>query len=154
MKLQDYAPYYIGCRCFNTWLPEGHEQYDNGWILGGFILNSSKPYCLENEDKDTWTDSIKPILRLVEDMTDDDIKLFFEYDRLIRLYRDVSFSRFMGGITVNYSVETEDEGWYPQSYDFHFHKLSSLQLHRLLKAGFDMFSLIKNGLAVDSKTLM
>ena len=156
MELKDYVHYYIGCKVQHEFITKTKNVELRYGILMGLHTSEIINRCylqFDSYSDSVRFDSIKPILRLVEDMTDEDIKSFIEYERLIRIYKEVSFSRFIGGITVNYSVETEDEGWYPQSHDFHFKELSSLQLHRLLKAGFDMFSLIKNGLAIYSKTL-
>jgi hypothetical protein len=73
-RLQDYAQYYIGCRCFNTWFPESDENYNNNWKLVGFRSDSEKPYGLENDEDYTWSDSIKLILRKLEDITEEEKK--------------------------------------------------------------------------------
>lgn len=153
MKLQDYAHYYIGASCFNTWFTPDHDAYDAGWKLSGIRTDNEKCYMLENETDVTWVDRIALKLRRLEDMTEEDIKSFIEYDRLIKLYHNVSFNFYNNCITVHYSVDTEDEGLYPQSHEIHLFKLTPLQFHRLVKAGFDMFSLIKNGLAIGIKTI-
>lgn len=67
MKLQDYAHYYIGCRCFNTWFPESHPEYNNNWILCGYNKAAGKPYHLENKEEETRTNSAKLILHRIED---------------------------------------------------------------------------------------
>jgi hypothetical protein len=125
MNLKDYAHYYIGCKCFNTWFPEGHEQYDNDWILGGFILNSSKPYCLENSDKDTWTDSIKPILRKLDDITNEECEA----------YNDIMF-------TCHSVNKLQDQM-----------KTQAALTNYLLSLHFDLHGLITLGLAIDVETL-
>lgn len=130
MDFKDYAPYYIGCRCFNTWFPEGHKQYDKGWKLMGVCpayARNGKPYLLENEDDYTWTDSIKPILRHLSDMTKE------ETDELEKIK----------GTKVVYRSHLPMEIKYDTPETFHW----------MLKKQFDLFSLIENSLAIDSKTL-
>lgn len=61
LKLQHYAPYYIDCKCINTWFPPNHEAHNAGWELMGFRQNNTKCYLLHNETDETWTDSIKLI---------------------------------------------------------------------------------------------
>src|SRR5882672_10792825 len=71
-KLLDYIHYYIGCRCLNTWFPESHPEYNNNWTLVGVCIKHGKPYKLENDDSDTGTNSIKPILRKINSMSWDE----------------------------------------------------------------------------------
>lgn len=85
MNLKDYAPYYLGCRCLNTWFPEGHEMYDRGWQLKAIDTYSDNPYGLNCYAEFTWTDSIKLILRKLEDCP-------FEIGEM-RLIRDSITSR-------------------------------------------------------------
>jgi len=72
MKLQDYIHYYIGVECLNTWFTPDHECYKEGWKLEGYRTTSQKCYFLENETDNTWTDSIKPILRRLISLTEDE----------------------------------------------------------------------------------
>jgi triacylglycerol esterase/lipase EstA (alpha/beta hydrolase family) len=69
MELKDYIQYYIGCRCVNSWFPEDHDMYNANWVLEAYCSKDIKPYKLDNENTFTWTDSIKPILRKLEDMS-------------------------------------------------------------------------------------
>ncbi len=152
MNLQDYAQFYIGCRCLNTWFPESHEMHDNGWVLNG-VSKGINPYELENETHNTHTSSIKLILRRLEDITDDEIKEFIGWNKLNEMYVNVSFERGNFGIIVHYSIDAGDQGVYKQSHNITFHSFSPKEWHYLLSKGFDLFFLIKNGLAIDSKTL-
>lgn len=123
MELKDVIHYYIGCRCFNTWFPEGHEEYDRNWKLEGYRADSIKPYCLGTFSHDTWTDSIKPILRRVNDITEE------ENDELQPL---VGVSEVNGCIIKHDTAATFNWG---------------------IKKGFDLFGLIDAGLAVDAKLI-
>lgn len=110
MDFKDYAGYYIGCRCFNTWFPEDHEEYDRDWILRGVCNNVTsyyKSFLLENDDDFTWTDSIKPILRKLEDITDDEIKELIAHDKAVKIYDYIRYRKHLGGIAVTYGVETD-----------------------------------------------
>lgn len=156
MKLQDYAQYYIGCRCFNTWFQEEHKEYNKGWVLSGYAqlyANGGKPFLLESENEVTWTDSIKLILRKVDSMDDLEIKQFINWGRLNELYVHVSYERVEHAIVLNYSIPT-DNGEYPQSVIIRPEiEVRSDQFHHLISHGFDVFGLIDAGLAIDSKTL-
>lgn len=153
IDFKDYAPYYIGCRCFNTWFPEGDKPREYNWILAGFRADNEKHYLLENDSHFTWTDSIKPILRKLDDITDEEIKELIGWHKLNETYADVSFERCNSGIIINYSIDAGDEGVYKQSHNITYHVFSPKEWKYLLSKGFDLFFLIKNGVAIDSKTL-
>lgn len=128
MKLQDYAPYYIGCRCINTWFPEGHKEYNKGWVLSGYCQlydNGGKPFFLESENEVTWTDSIKLILRKLEDITNEECEMYNQIFYTMHSINKVQDQMKTGAALTDY----------------------------LLKTGFDLFGLIEAGLAIDSKTL-
>jgi hypothetical protein len=142
-KLLDYAAYYIGCPCVNTWFPEDHDCYNAGWKLDGVRLSSIKPYILENATDTTSTNSIKFILRKLESITEVEAK------------------------------EMQNEllpGW-GQKYPTHWHHEEMLSFitgsmrptltpsgafnctHYLLNRYFDLYNLIESGLAIDAATL-
>lgn len=125
MKLIDIVPYYLGCKCVNNWFPENHELYNNNWQLASIDINSPKPYRLDTGEDYTWTDSIKLILRKIEDMNNEEKN---EYHSLVGETTDG-----VHVVVIRHDV--------PASF------------HWLLKNGFDLFDLIENGLAIDSKTL-
>lgn len=157
MKLQDYIHYYIGCKVQHEFITKTKNVELRYGILMGLHTSEIINRCylqFDSYSDSVRFDSIKPILRLVEDMTDEDIKSFIGFDRLIRMYSEVSYKRHNKMcITVYYTINTDGEADGTQVHDIHFSQLDSLQFHHLLKEGFDMFSLIKNGLAIDSKTL-
>lgn len=129
MKLQDYIQYYVGCQCLNTWFPEGHPEYNRGWVLRSYRSIGVNPYGLETEFGEyiTSTDSIKLILRKLSDMTNEEEK---ELETI-------------KGTRIIYRSEPNIEIRYDTPDTFHW----------MLKKQFDLFELIENGLAIDSKTL-
>jgi hypothetical protein len=74
-----YANYYIMCDCVNAAFPEGHIEYDKGWKLVGVDWTNPKPYLIETDSEYTWTDSVKPILRKLESMTEDEATHMQDY---------------------------------------------------------------------------
>lgn len=154
MKLQDYAKYYIGCSCVNTLFPEGHKEYDRNWKLEGYRSDSIKPYCIGTFSHDTWTDSIKLILRKLEDMTDEDKT---EIGKVMEWYKghDLVGVKHMETMHDTYKNMASDclikansnfdDRLGPSAY--------FKMLPALTKLGFDLFGLIDAGLAIDSKTL-
>jgi hypothetical protein len=125
LNFKDYAGYYIGCKCLNTWFPEGDKPREYNWVLAGFRTDSEKHYLLENDSHFTWTDSIKPILRRMGDWVGNEISV---YNTLVGRTTDGVHS-----VLIPYNT--------PQSF------------HWLLKQDFDLFGLIDAGLALDSKTI-
>lgn len=71
-KLEDYIHLYLGCKCVNSWFSEEHKEYNKGWTLMGIVRDSDKQYGLETGNEYTWTDSIKPILRKLDSITDEE----------------------------------------------------------------------------------
>lgn len=125
MNFKDYAGYYIGCRCFNTWFPEGHEMYDRNWQLKAIDTYSDNPYGLNCYAEFTWTDSIKPILHRREDLPEKEGVEMFGADR----YWDIICLEGM------------------------WDSFSTREFHSLIKLGYDLFGLIDAELAIDSKTI-
>lgn len=178
MNLRDYAPYYIGTPCYNTWFPPDHDEYNAGWVLRGFRTTSEKCYMLESELDITWTDSIKPILRRLEDMTEGEmvalltslfpfdmedkpvadefsIEMFYNDDGLM-VDGDVSVGAnytcrcYEGQIAIKQcgSICFFDEAG-NQEHGINVPKA----FHYLLQQHFDLFGLIPAGLAIDAKTI-
>lgn len=82
-------------------------------------------------------------LRKLEDMTEEEIWGLSGLDgRLVRASNEGSFFQ------VEYILDGEQQytHWYK-------HHLTSEQFHYLLSLGFDLFSLIESGSAIDIKTL-
>lgn len=136
MKLQDNIHYYIGCEV----IVDGKER---ARLIGGsFVPNSCNQiyYDLQteemkaedidfampyNDDADDPEPRIKPILRKLTDITEEESNE----------YRKFLYGRTDGAHSVIMLVET------PRSFDY------------LIKKHFDVFGLINKGLAIDSKTL-
>jgi hypothetical protein len=140
MNLQDYAQYYIGARCLNTWFPAGHGLHNAEWILQGFHATSVKPYKLENKVDMVFTDSIKLVLRRLEDMTEGEAIDFLKH-------------AITGGEYIahnEYAVIWQSNG---SRSDIYYLFCPPSGFHYLLQQGFDLFGLIEAGLAVDAKTL-
>jgi hypothetical protein len=142
-QLKDFVQYYIGCRCLNTWFTSEHPMYNNEWVLDGYNEHSPKPYLLGNTETETWTDSIKPILRRLNDIT---------IEEYVEVCKEVDSEVSEEEVRNSYpSFQKEgmnqmavDEGDFPQALK---------AIHYLLKQGFDLFGLLDAGLAVDEKTL-
>ena len=132
-NLKDYAAYYLGCRCLNTWFPVGHAMYDNEWKLDGYREHSPKPYLLGNTEDETWTDSIKLVLRSLWHITDEEMKY-------------IALELKAGTENVEMLKWHHIEPWT-------CFRLTPPIIHYLLKQGFDLFSLCESGLAIDAVTL-
>lgn len=144
MELKDVIHYYLGQPCLNLFFPDGHEMRDCQWRLTGIREKSyTKPYGLENSENATWTDSIKPILRKLEDMREDEIWELSGLDgKLVQASNEGSFFQ------VSYILDGNAlfTHWYK-------HHLKTEQLHYLLSHGFDLCNLIPSGQAIDATTI-
>jgi len=138
-KLKDYIGYYIGCRCLNTWFPEGHEEYDKQWILTGYNRSSVKCFHLDNEEEFTRTDSIKLILRLLGGISESECWELHKIDPI-----------FVPGTSSEY---IKDRLYLYREKCITFRHISPLLFHFLIQKGFDLFGLIESGLAIDTSTL-
>lgn len=164
MKLQDYAHYYIGAPCFNTWFTPDHDAYDAGWKLSGIRTDNEKCYMLENETDVTWVDSIALKLRRLEDMTREDMKAIWQiiFNRPFHKNGSIVWidkedngcaKRFvMSSGVERVGIEINGNVW--ADSDLHHYKFSpTIIFHYLLQQGFDLFGLIPAGLAIDIKTI-
>lgn len=170
MELKDYIHYYLGCKCW-TYSGKGHLQdFDiktGYWYVGldsggGTVGNINDTYreCPE-ESKNAFPDGyppksiLKPILRKLEDITDEEIKELIGWDKLHELYVAVNFERCVDGVVVYYGIDAGEDhgGVFHQTHKITFHVFSPKEWVFLLSKGFDLFKLIENGLAIDSKTI-
>lgn len=71
--IPELAKYYLWQKAVNCFFPEGHAMYDNDWRLFAIRLGTKKPFGLENEESETWTESIKLKLRPTVSMTDEEV---------------------------------------------------------------------------------
>lgn len=168
MTLQDYAPYYIGCPCLNTWFPADHDCYNAGWKLRGFHSTSVKPYRLENDTDFTWRDSVKLVLRRLEDMTEEEAlglaKIYSGADMLERIKGTVANwwyfkCQFLDSDTdETLTISADGHAWYAHYFDNAKGGFRNIideyaAAHYLLQKHFDLFGLIPAGLAIDVKTI-
>lgn len=163
MKLKDYIHYYIGCPCIYYMADDDPEGYH--MILG---YDTIKNWLSNQEETD-----IKPILRRLADMTDEEAmhigKLAF-FDRDMK-YPDTDYKVKKVGITIElpsaYSVSINND-WYEKELRIGFNTGNLWRVgndaqernynqpeifHYLLRQHFDLFNLIDNQLAIDSKTI-
>jgi hypothetical protein len=148
MKRQDYIHYYLGSRIYID--SDALDCPTIEGIDGPNVIISEYRYKTPNCEgiftrPRIWrnVDSIKPILRRIEDITEEEFVqtiLVFDPEEDIE-YALMSYPAFkqkgMDGIFVQ-------EGQF---------KMTMQVIHHLIKIGVDMFGLIDAGLAIDSKTL-
>lgn len=178
MNIKDYLKYYIGCPAVNSWFPEDHQEYNKGWVLTAIQLNLPNPYKLETKEEETWTDSVKPILRRIESLTEaemigllqsivpsnmadkptrDDYSLEMFYndggnlvDEDVAIGANYSCRCYEGQIAIrkNGDIDFFDE-------EGNRERVSNLpqSFHYLLSLGIDLFGLIDAGLAIDASTI-
>lgn len=191
-KIQDYLPYYVGCRVLI-------DDKEYGLLTGGtFVPNScnqiyydiqtdemkknehddfSMPY---NDDADDPEARIKPILRKLEDMSEDemigllqsmvpanmedkpvaddyDLEMFYNDDGLM-VDSDIAVGANFTCICFEGQIGIKKCGsiiLFEEDKDVTRGQLinTPMAFDYLLKMQFDLFGLIESGLAIDSKTL-
>jgi hypothetical protein len=138
-QLKDYIGYYMGCPCLNTWFPEGHAMRDNEWKLDGYREHTPKPYLLGNTEDETWTESIKPILRKISDVSEDE---WYEIEDATSLIPDVKGYGYFQDAFLKDTLN-----------DRYSWRITNEALVEMRKRGIDCDELISLGVAVDEKTL-
>ncbi len=121
----------------------------------GLNVNSDKIQNILNEEY-ILISEIKPILRPLSSMTEEEIKELFQYEKISKVYQDISINRKMGGdklvgLEIDYTVMTDD-GEMPQSWMLWFHSLNAHDFIWLLSKGFDLFNLIPSHQALEKTT--
>lgn len=170
MNIKDFLRYYIGCRVLVN-------DKDLGTFLGAALVPNEVDQIYYDIHLDEWPEGeimpfnddmsedcrIKPILRRLEDMTEEERKHIWLmlvkrpfpssgntcwFDETSRLAKRCCM---MSGVD-RVGIEMNGHVWWdcdlsPQKYNPHF------VTHYLLKRGFDLFGLCDAGLAIDSKTV-
>ena len=151
MNLRDYIQHYIHCDFYLT-QRDIKTKITNYWPTQSIDDEFCVGYGLDGVNGVEDIRYMKPILRKLENITDEEIKELIGWDKMRQLYVDVSFEKQQYGVSVYYKVNTE-HGPYPQSYDIHFGNPTPYETIFLLSKGFDLFGLIKLDGAIDASTL-
>lgn len=165
IQLKDVIHYYIGCDV----IVDGKER---GRLLGANPVpnsvgqvywdiqteemqqNEDEDFAMPyNDDTDMGELRIKPILRQLEDITDEEVKEFIEWDKLNGMYLNVRYERIKNGIDIFYSIDAEDQGVYPQYYHITFHTFAPKEFQFLISRSFDLFGLLQSGQAINAKII-
>lgn len=170
-QLKDYLHFYLGCEVMvrkrerdKSWLKGKISEVSRNSNHGDWIeVNFGEIVKIHTETWDESTsnfhnyfigyDEIKPILRKVESISDDEIKELIGWDKLNELYVGISFKKDRNSIIINYSIDAEGEGVYPQTHVISFSCFSPSEFHYLLSKSFDLFGLIEENLAIDQNTI-
>lgn len=127
-NIKDYLHLYLGCECEAlVKYSETSQKWVKGYLAG--IVKGKPQAQLYDAFGNAWellheTEEIKPILRPLPDLTNDEAKVL-GYNRAIDWWRDHG----------------------------HFGTHSAKNFAYLLKQGFDLFGLIESGLAIDKTKL-
>lgn len=140
MDLKDYLHYYLGCRAQAAPYGGQPKRQEYGKLAGIGIRD------VVNIKFDTWQSiadvsisGVKPILRRLEDMTEEEARDFLKHSIPGAEY-----------ITHNeHAVIWQSQG---SRADIAFLFGPPAGFHYLLSKGFDLFGLIGAGLAIDIKT--
>lgn len=131
MKFKTVAKHYIGCEVFDSFNDEYLKL--SARALQGYLDGLSEDEPMQ----------IKPILRRLEDMTEEDMKDLINIEEIRK--RPFKYICLEGtGITW----KTEGTEWEIITW---LDELSPLQFTFLLSRSYDLFSLIDSGQAIDRK---
>jgi hypothetical protein len=117
-SIKDYLHLYLGCKVYDT-------KAEPNDCISTMTTVSNEGYIIDNFANDLPVEDIKPILRPLSDMTDDDFKYCGQWG--------------FGAINLEHKL---------------LHKTFSPEATvYLLSKHFDLFQLIEAGLAIDATTL-
>jgi hypothetical protein len=154
MKLQDVLHFYIGCK-FGT--------IRNG--KGGMLVDRIVSACPEQRiiHSSNWEDfnyeDIKPILRPLSSLTDEEMKDLYCCDVwALAKKKDITKIGFDGGYTnciwMEYTGQIDDQtGSRNYITRFYLNHLSSYHFQWLISRGFDVFNLINQGHALNAQDM-
>lgn len=154
-NIKDYLPFYLGCEVMHRnekGRLEAVSKRMNVW--DGFISFG---------DFGSWyaVNEIKPILRPLSDMTDEEAKACYKinpYSKAEWLIQSVIVKENIKGyqpniVQINWAGKEGSTGYASGTDYIYFNKLSAEQFSFLLSKHFDLFGLIEAGLAIDTTTL-
>jgi len=149
-KIEDYLPYYIGQDCMigdykGKIQSVGSKEIDFMCVVSGTNQDEESGFYGEDEENDVKPEMVKPILRPLSDMTEEEAK-----EVVNRQFKSWSIPIYEGHsslcIDVKFQIDVGNKFNHTQiDYD----RISPDAFHYLLKQGFDLFNLIPAGLAVD-----
>lgn len=163
IQLKDVIHYYLNSE-FEFVNQDGRKFYG---VMKEFSVSSLSIYMdiKRNEDGAVYSKrdnsewhcwvylpDVKPILRRLEDITDEEIKEMLNWDKILGMYSNCSFEKAKGGINISYTIG-EDEYMSQQYHHISFYMIQPEHLPFMFKNGFDLFNLINRGQAVDAKTI-
>lgn len=134
-NIKDYLHLYLGC------------DTDKGKLIG---IELNKAVCMMNDLSIVEGNiySLKPILRPLSDMTEDEA-WEFAGGKSESLYDDLKIESIdKTGIQISYAIDAGDEGWHIQRHKFDFYAVGPSQFIWMLSKHFDLFGLIDAGLAI------
>lgn len=152
MKLKDYLHYYMGCKVITA---DDNEQAN---LVGVSDDNAHLVHDGTGSYGTCDISGVKPILRRLEDMTEEDLKEMITKLSLIDLSNcEFEFEQFWvnairKGVVVD-CLSIEMNGQIDMMHYTHATNPQAEAFHYLLSKGFDLFGLIDAGLAVDIKTI-
>lgn len=130
MEIKDYLHYYMG--------QEVMRYQDDGYRIQ---LTPEEYFSIT-----TFNIKAKPILRRLEDMTEEDAFGFWRSRYPTQKLLKANY------LSPFFQVEYLEDGEIKSEHKY-IHQLHAVNFHYLLSRGYDLFSLIDNNLALDSKTL-
>ena len=146
-KIEDYLPYYIGQKILVV--KPSFAMMHNDCIHSGEI-ETLTPNLLSKILYATKV-QVKPILRPLSDMTDEDANVVWEalglnpdYEESMK--RDGNNSATKSKYLQDYFFRKQVFGGHSERFDF---RENIVLVYTLLKMGFDLFGLIEANLAVD-----
>jgi hypothetical protein len=163
IQLKDIIHFYIGCEVLidgkevgrlygiNTSYLKSINQIHYDIQTEQMRIEDGEDFVMPYNDDFGYELRIKPILRRLEDITDEEFKSYLNWDRLNELYENVRYEKCERAYILTYNIPA-DIGSYPMSVTVDFIKLLPDQFLWLIKHGFDLFNLIESGQAIDAKT--
>lgn len=149
-QVKDYLKYYLGCECMIT-KPSYHSVHEFG-------LSQRRPFILTGRFADYFhhhstTAEIKPILRRLSSITEEEIKELIDYEKMSKMYLNLKFRKHKMGIEVEFDIDTGEDGVHHQAFQISFYELTPSYFHFLIGKGFWLWSneAFEKGLIIEKK---
>lgn len=144
IQLKEVIHYYIGQRFLYS---SHHEPQNESYVLRASMLSETVSF------------GDRPILRRLEDMGEDEMRLLYRARTWWAYIQDSHIKKIgfdkdnLNAINIDYEGPSGSSGYTVGHEIMYMNALMPNQFHYLLKQGFDLFGLIQSGQAIDAKTI-
>lgn len=152
-EFKEVANFYVGCK-----VKVVNERYvDNGYTgtIKGYLHDENELLVEHDNGGDSWEDiaDCKPILKHLSDITEEETGVLFDIPEETEIYRNKSSEK---GLWFDIKWKTPSGDYNYGGVGMSLMPMDKLNVYKtayLLSKGYDLFNLIENGFAINTKSL-